>query len=258
MNNDLDCELKVAQKIAREAGKLMLAYFDDDLQTQTKEDGSPVTIADIKINSLVIKLLNQKFPDDGVIGEEESNTAYGLGRKWFCDPIDGTKAFVWGVPTSVFSLGLVIDGKPRLGVVFDPFLDRMYTAIKSKGSFCNGKSLHVSDDKLVNGIFAATADVTRISEGIPYIKKIAHSGVKIATFSSAIRKSVLIASGKFVGYIEDIVKNHDIAAVQVIVEEAGGVVTGLDGKPLDYLKPFQGVVVSNGIVHDDLVKAING
>ena len=97
-------ELHTAQRIAREAGDIMRRYFDGDQQRQTKADGTPVTIADTTINSLVIQRLHETFPDDGVIGEEESTAGYGLGRKWLCDPVDGTKAFTWGVPTAMFSL----------------------------------------------------------------------------------------------------------------------------------------------------------
>src|SRR3990170_3369867 len=75
----------------------------------SKKENSQVTIADKLINSLVIERLVTEFPNDGVIGEEESNTEYGAGRKWFCDPIDGTNAYIWGVPTAMFSLALVVD-----------------------------------------------------------------------------------------------------------------------------------------------------
>ena len=94
----------------------MRQYFDIDQEGEWKDDGTPVTIADTAINRLVIERIVEAFPEDGVIGEEESNTEYGMGRKWFCDPIDGTKAYTWGVATAMFSLGLVVDGVPVAGV----------------------------------------------------------------------------------------------------------------------------------------------
>src|SRR5437868_351607 len=100
-------ELNAANEIAFKAGKIMLEYFDGDQQVDTKSDNSPVTIADKLINSMVIEELAKHFPEDGVIGEEESTTDYGPGRKWFCDPIDGTIGYIWGTPTSMFSLALV-------------------------------------------------------------------------------------------------------------------------------------------------------
>ncbi|MBU6501056.1 MAG: hypothetical protein KGJ89_02930 [Patescibacteria group bacterium] len=105
-------ELFAAKDIAKEAGVIMRKYFDEDQHIEIKKDNTQVTIADKLINSLVIQRLAKAFPSDGVIGEEESTAEYGGGRKWFCDPIDGTAAYIWGVPTAMFSLGLVLDGRP--------------------------------------------------------------------------------------------------------------------------------------------------
>ena len=257
MTEDRQKEIEVAIKIARKAGEIMLNYFDSDQHTQIKSDGSPVTIADTEINSLVIDLLAKEFPDDGVIGEEESTTDYGMGRKWFCDPIDGTRAFVWGIPTSMFSLGLVIDGEPQVGVVFDPYLNRMYTSIKGQGSYCNNKLLKVSNTSLDDGIVAISGNVRKIIKGIPFVQNMSSSKATLVILSGAVYKSTLVAKGKYVGYAEEGVGAHDMAAVQLIVEEAGGKVTGLDNERLDYSKPFKGAVISNGVVHDELIDKVN-
>lgn len=106
-------ELEVAKSIALKAGEVMRQYFYDGQQKVIKDDGTPLTIADTTINRMVIEKLAKEFPEDGTIGEEESTTDYGQGRKWICDPIDGTKAYTWGVPTAMFSLALVVDGAPK-------------------------------------------------------------------------------------------------------------------------------------------------
>jgi fructose-1,6-bisphosphatase/inositol monophosphatase family enzyme len=249
---DFEQELEVAKGIAIKAGDFMRRYFDGDQQQETKEDGSPVTIADKKINQLVIAALSRAYPNDGVIGEEASTSQHGMGRKWICDPIDGTKAFTWGVPTATFSLGLVIDGHPVLGVVYDPFLDMMYAGRKGQGSFCNDERLRVSESTLKDGVVAVASDVKEIM-GLSYILNIP----KPITFSGPIYKSVLVAKGRFVGFVEAGPTDHDMAAAQVIVQEAGGRVTNLQGDELNYTKPFAGVVVSNGVVHDELLRIIN-
>lgn len=251
-------ELQIAKDIALRAGVIMLHYFDGDQQTEIKEDGSPVTIADKEINSMVITQLGDSFPEDGVIGEEESNTEYGMGRKWFCDPIDGTIAYTWGTPTSVFSLGLVVDGKPQMGVVYDPYLKRIYTAVRGEGSYCNDKKLQVSSKGLDEGIVAVTSNARKIAQGLPHVQAIADSKAKLAIFSGAIYKASLVAKGRFVGYVEKGVGAHDMAAIELIVEEAGGKVTGINGESLDYTKPLKGTVVSNGIIHDELIGMIEG
>lgn len=253
---EYEAELRVAKEIAKEAGKIMLQYFDGDQQIEIKEDNSPVTIADKLINSLVIERLSVAFPKDGVIGEEESNTEYGAGRKWFCDPIDGTKAFVWGTPTAMFSLGLIIDGVPVLGIAYDPFLDRIYEAVKNQGSFCNGAPLKVSKKEIKGGIVAVSSTIGVITKKLNFYNDLSKKGAKLATFSGAVYKACLVAKGKFVGFHGDGTNAHDIAAIHVIVEEAGGKVTDEKGEELDYTKPFKGAVVSNGVVHDEIIESL--
>ncbi len=252
--NEYKKELEIAKNIAKEAGPIMLKYFDADQEVKIKEDNSQVTIADKLINSLVIERLKNAFPEDGVIGEEESNTEYGTGRKWFCDPIDGTMAFIWGTPTAMFSLALVVDGTPALGVAYDPFLDRLYEAVVGQGSFCNGLPLKVSKKGLEDGLIAVTSNINKIMKKPNHLVSLSEKGVRFAVFSGAVYKACLVAKGKAEAYIEDGVNAHDIAAVQVIVEEAGGKVTNKGGEKLDYTKPFKGALVSNKIVHDEMVK----
>lgn len=249
-------ELLVAKTIAKQAGLIMRKYFNGDQQVEHKEDGSPVTIADKQINRLAIEELKKHF-DDGVIGEEEVTAEYGMGRRWFCDPIDGTKAFVWGLPTAMFSLGLVIDGTPVLGVAYDPFLDMLYEAVSGGGSYCNGEHLRVSSKELAGGYVAVTSSIEKLIKQPEHAERLIKAGARLVTFSGAVYKSCLVARGRLVGYIEGGVNAHDMAAVQVIVEEAGGKVTGFDGVKLNYAKPFKAAIVSNGIGHEQLVRCVN-
>lgn len=251
-------ELEVGKKIALQAGAIMRDYFDSDLLIERKEDDSPLTVADTKINRLVIEELGKEFKD-GVIGEEESTTGYGNGRKWICDPIDGTKAFSWGVPTAMFSLGLVVDGKPVLGVAYDPFLDRMYTAIVGAGSFCNDTPIKVSLGMLAGeyvGVSSSAEQALKDSVYADLVTSLLGKKARLACFSGAVYKSCLVAKGKLVGYLERGVSAHDMAAAHVIVEEAGGKVTDFNGGPLDYSKPFSGAIVSNGRAHAELVACV--
>lgn len=250
-------ELQVAKDIAHKAGEIMLEYFDADQGLDHKDDGSVVTIADKAINRMVIEEITKKF-DDGIIGEEESTADYGPGRKWICDPIDGTKAFVIGVPTSTFSLALVVDGLPALGVVYDPFLDRLYWAIKGQGSYCNGKKLQVSENPLKGHYVGVSSDNAGLVEGVDVIKRLLKTGAKLDTTHGAVYKSCLVAHGRTVGYMEPRVNPHDVAAIHILVEEAGGKVTGYKGEKLDYSKRFKGVIVSNKTVHDGLLSCITG
>lgn len=249
-------ELQVAKNIALEAGKIMRHYFDADQGRIVKEDGTPLTAADIKINRLVIEMLAEHFPDDIVISEEESTGDSGMGRRWFCDPIDGTKAFTWGVPTAMFSLGLVIDGRPVMGVTYEPMLDRLYWAVQGKGSYCNDKKLSVNDEDLRSGIVATISDQYRIRNEAPYFDELLERRVSMAAFSGAVAKCARVAEGRFVGYIEEMANGYDVAASEVILSEAGGKMTDHKGKILDYSKPFKGTISSNSRVHDELVAIV--
>lgn len=245
--------MEVAKKLAYMSGKIMLEYFDGANQQRTiKSDGSELTIADTKINSLAITELSKHF-DYGIIGEEESTADYGNGMRWFCDPIDGTKGFVQGIPTATFSLGLVQDGEPVLGVVYDPFLDRLYHGIVGQGSYCNDTKLQVSKSTIDGGFVFLSSRLGDLLSNPEYAESLINLGAKPASVSGAVYKAMLVARGKIVGFTEARTNPHDIAAAQVIVHESGGKVTGLLGEPLDFSRRFKSAIVSNGVVHQQFL-----
>jgi fructose-1,6-bisphosphatase/inositol monophosphatase family enzyme len=256
---DYHKELQVAKDIALKAGRIMLEYFDGEQGLEHKEEitgATEVTIADKKINSLVIKELSKHF-SDGVIGEEESTDSYGMGRRWICDPIDGTKAFVIGVPTAMFSLGLAVDGKAILGVAYDPFQNKLFWGVKGQGSFCNGVKLRVSNEDVKGSYIEISSNAGKFIKRPQLFQNLIDAGGKLDMVYGAVYKCCLVAQGKVSGYLEAEVNPHDIAAVHVIVEEAGGKVTRYDGSKVEYLKPFRGAIISNGTSHDKILDCIN-
>lgn len=251
-----ETELEFAKKLAKKAGAIMLEYFSIDKQIKYKDDASPVTIADEKVNRLVIEELTKNF-DYEIIGEEESTTDYGKhDTVWICDPIDGTKAFIYGLPTAMFSLGLVSRGTPVLGVAYDPFLNRMFYAVRGEGSYCNGRRLKVSENGLKGHNVGVISDAQELLKTKDIIARLVKKGANAVYVEGAVYKSCLVAEGKFVGYFSDLPKTHDLAAVAVILEEAGGKITAVDGSRLDFSKYFEGAVVSNGKVHSDLIEIL--
>lgn len=249
-----DRELEVATDIARRAGDIMREYFWADQQVITKEDSSPLTIADTMINAMVIDQLHAGFPDDGVVGEEESTAEYGMGRRWVCDPIDGTKAFTMRVPTAMFSLALVIDGQPVMGVAYEPMLDQLYTAASGQGAYRNGERLHVNANRLDEGVLATTGSHFRLRKKAPFLDPLLDRSVRLTVPGGAVMGCVQVANGNYAGYIEELANLHDIAAGHIIVVEAGGKVTDPFGRPLNYTAPHKGALLSNGILHDELTE----
>ena len=135
--------LEFAKQIAMKAGQIMLKYFKDDNGANYKFDQTIVTKADIEINHYLIQQVKETYPTHTVDGEEEQ---FGKSKYvWVCDPVDGTAMYARHIPVAVFSLALVIDGVPNVGVVYDPFTDNLYTAIKGKGALKNGMKIQVND-----------------------------------------------------------------------------------------------------------------
>lgn len=249
--------LDFAISIAKEAKKINKKYFDKAMESEYKNDKTIVTIADKEINDYLIERVKKEYPEHAVDGEEEK---FGDSKyKWVCDPVDGTAMFARGIPTSVFSLALVIDGISTIGVVYDVFTDKLYTAIKGEGAYCNGKRIHVSDLKLDDMRSVCHYDMWPSCEYNIYdvIKELGKKSYFVS-IGSIIRASIAVASGEFVACIFPGTKgkNCDIAAVKVIVEEAGGKVTNFYNQEDRYDIDIRGAVISNGVVHDEIINAI--
>lgn len=249
--------LEFAKEIAHEAGKIMLKYFNSNNGASYKGDKTIVTLADKEINTYLINRVKDKFPTHSVDGEEEQ-----FGKSdyvWVCDPVDGTAMYARHIPVAVFSLALVVDGVPQVGVVYDVFTDSLYTAIKGEGAYKNGKKITVNDFLLNDVRSVSNFDMwSRAGYDIYDVIKALGKKSYFISIGSVIRACMCVASGDFTLAIfpgkEH--KNCDIAAAKVIVEEAGGKVTNLFGEEQRYDTDINGAIISNGIVHDEIVKLI--
>lgn len=247
-----------AKDLARKAGAIIKKNFSLGMKKEWKEDFSPVTATDKEINKVVIDEVAKYFPDHNVKGEEESNISNDSDYLWVCDPVDGTIPFSAGVPICTFSLALVKDGTPILGVIYDPFMDRLFFAEKGKGAFLNNKQMHVSDTDefekcLINmeGFSRAKYDLHEVE------RSLRKQHVKLGIYCSIVYPSALVASGEFAATIFPGKTAHDFAAVKIIVEEAGGKVTDLFGNEQRYDQDINGAIASNGKIHDYLVELVN-
>ncbi len=251
--------LEFAKKIANYAGSVMKEYFYKDQGVEYKDDRTPVTIADKKINEYLINEVKKTYPQHKVIGEElslQNNSKYA----WVCDPLDGTSMFTRGLPVSVFSLALVYDGSPIVGVVYDPFLDEMYTAIKGEGAYCNGKKITVNNKKL--GELGCSIDYCMWNNAkydtLEIVKEI-RALAKICSCGSVAHACMLVASGKINAEIFPGTShgNCDIAASKLIVEEAGGITSNFHGESQRYDQDIDGFVAANKEVHNELIMRLN-
>jgi len=253
--------LEFAKDIATHAGEIMLKFFGQDNITKSKGDKSPVTIADTEINSYVIKRVKDTYPAHAVLGEEESfgESAY----VWVCDPIDGTAQFSRGVPISVFSLALVIDGISTIGVIYDPFFKNMYWAIKGRGAYKNDKQIFVNNDKfdpsnqhstsIAFGFFPR-AKWFDLSTAYKKFVELAN----LYCIGSTTHDAAMLAEGHHVAVIFPAIDYppHDMAAAKVIVEEAGGIVRNFDGNEDRMDGKINGCILTNKVVYNDVLRII--
>ncbi len=242
--------------LAARAGEIMRAHFRPGAEFRTKADGSPVTAADEAVNSMVLDAVRDGFPADGVIGEEGSSPPGSSDRVWVCDPIDGTMPFTLGVPTSMFSLALVVDGEPVLGVLYDPVLDRLYEAERGSGARVNGDRLSVSDAGLAGSIVSLPVARYGLTDNAALLADGISRGLRVLAVGAITYECALVASGQLTACVFAGESVWDVAAVAVIVEEAGGRVTAIDGGPQRYDGPVRGALVSNGRAHADLVDLV--
>ena len=250
-------ELVFAKSLAVEAGAVMREHFRAGVAYRDKGDGTPVTLADEAINDLVVERIAALYPADGVIGEERSSSSTGVsGRVWVCDPIDGTLPFTLGVPTNLFSLALFEDGVPTLGVLYDPYLDRMYEAALGAGASVNGVPLHVSETPLSEAILALPGAQFGLTDNAALAADVIAGGMRIFSACSVTYDGALVAAGQIAACVFPATSVWDIAAVKVLVEEAGGLVTDIDGNSQRYDQPIRGALMSNKRSHDDLVQLV--
>lgn len=249
----------VAIDAARRAGTLLRSEAGKHPQISFK--GSPtnlVTEMDRRAEALIIEAIYAEFPTDAILSEERGTVGGPSSRRWIVDPLDGTTNYAHGVPVFCVSVALEVDGQTRLGVAYDPNLDECFLAERGRGAWLGGERLAVSETPTLGESLLAT--------GFPYsIREITRNNLaEFGAFSrrcqgvrrmgSAVLYFCYVAAGRLDGYWELRLGPWDVAAGALMVEEAGGRVTNLDGGPLDRERPA--VVASNGRIHDEMLRVL--
>ena len=255
----MDSYKDFAVDLARKAGEIMKNNFSLGMKKEWKSDNTPLTVTDTTINHHVITSIKEAFPSHAVLGEEESALNTPSEYIWVCDPVDGTIAFSHGIPVSTFSLALTRKGESILGVIYDPYMDRMVVAEKGKGAFLNGNKISVSTSNKLDHTVVAMEYWNPDMVDCNYFsmrKQLLEKGIKIISFWSYVYSGMLVASGElsvatFAGKAP-----WDVAAVKVIVEEAGGKCTDIFGNEQRYDKTVNGLVASNGLLHEEIISML--
>jgi histidinol-phosphatase len=242
--------LALAIDAARAAGAVAMRYFESGLQVDTKPDRTPVTQADREAEALIRARIAACYPDHRFLGEELGGQAAD-GFVWIIDPIDGTKNFIRGLPFFAVQLALHQHGEPVLGVSYAPALDELLAAERGKGATCNGSPIHVSAVNRLTDAFVAHGglDVFDKHGYAPGLSELGRRSMSIRGYGDFYGYH-LLARGKVDVMLEAGIAAWDIAALRVIVTEAGGRFTDLSGQAPEL--PANSLA-TNGVLHDEIV-----
>ena len=253
MNQDeLRHLLDVAVELARAAGEITLKYFRRSPETNTKTDGSFVTVADREAEAFLRRSIAERFPDDGILGEEEGEQVGTSGRRWIVDPIDGTFSFVHGAPLYGVLIALEIDGKSSIGVINLPALGEIVYAAKGLGCFWNGAPTSVSSTaKLEDALLLCTDFGTCEQYGFGRAADELQRRVKARRTWGDCYGHVLVATGRADVMLDPVMNIWDCAALAPVIEEAGGTFTDWLG---DRTINGGNAISTNGILFDEVMK----
>ena len=254
--------LATAVEIVLQAGAIQLARRESGFHVDKKGTIDLVTEVDLECERMCRAVLAERFPDHDILAEEMSRDPQQPSTstyRWVYDPLDGTTNYAHGLPIFCSSLALQIDGRTVVGAIYDPTRAELFTAERGAGAFLNGQRLHVSaaaeliDALLVTGfpydVHKQTADL------VAMFAAFLGRARAVRRLGSAALDLCYVAAGRFDGYWEQHLYPWDVAAGALIVTEAGGTVSGMDGSDFDPAAAH--LVASNGRVHTPMLNVIN-
>lgn len=253
--------LLVAEETALIGGEILRAGFGTLFDISTKEGkNNLVTEFDVKAEKAIMENIFKHFPEHEILAEESGLKSMPKSSyRWIIDPLDGTVNFAHNIPIFSVSIACEKDGEILCGAIYHPLLNEMFTAGKDCGAYLNGKLLKVSDN--------ADLDLAVLVTGFPYnvdenpynclgtFTDMVKKGIPVRRLGSAALDLVYVAAGRFDGFWEANLKPWDVAAGAIILTEAGGKLSGYDGK--EYSIYGETILATNGKIHDSALGVIN-
>lgn len=247
--------LEAAVDAAKAAGKLQRSRFESGYRIDYKGEKNLVTEVDRASEELIIDALRAVCPDCEILAEESGLVSTGSRMRWIVDPLDGTTNYAHGFPWFAVSIALEIDGAVRLGVIYHPMMDELFTALAGEGASLNGRRISVSSRQPLKGCLLATGfpyDRTRTNENnFRNFEEFQLAARAVRRAGAAALDLAYVAAGRLDGYWECKLNPWDVAAGRLLVEEAGGVVTDFRGNPHTLVD--HRILASNGLIHREMV-----
>ncbi len=253
--------LKSTLLVATKAGaNEILRFFNNDFKISNKVGvNNLVTEADHASEKAIISVIKNAYPDHHILAEESGEIVQDSTYKWIIDPIDGTVNFAHGIPLNCVSIGVEYKGEIIMAAVYNPHLNEFFFAEKGKGAFLNDKPIQVSEEsQTIKACLVTGFPYTYINEPngpIEIFEKFVRKGVPVRRLGSAAIDLCWVAAGRFDGFYEHKLEPWDSAAGFLIVEEAGGKVTDLQGNKFSVYQ--HKVLATNGKIHDEMIEVIN-
>ena len=246
----VESDVQLAIRAARRAGALLLEHQRRGVTVEHKSPREIVTRADRDAQDAIRELLREARPDDAILAEEGLDLAGVGGRRWIVDPLDGTNNFAHGIPCYCVSIGLAEDDVPSVGVVYDPTRDECFAAATGEGSTLNGAPIHVrSNADLAEAILATgfPYDLVGTRRNVAHFAAFATRTRGLRRLGSAALDLAYVAAGRFDGFWELMLRPWDMTAGAVLVAEAGGSVTDVNGAP--WRTTMDSILVANPQLH---------
>jgi len=245
--------LDVAQEGAYRAGKRTLAYFNAGVTVDTKSDDTPVTIADREAERVLREIIGKYFPTHSILGEEEGETMGDPDYRWICDPIDGTKSFISGVPLYGTLVGVEVKGNPAVGVIYIPALDDMVSGADGLGANWNGRPCHTSNITNLKDALVVTSSIVRCQERSDFFENLTNATRLQRTWGDAFGYS-LVATGRAEIMLDPRLSPWDVGPMIPIMREAGGKFTTWNGESTIYGADG---VAANGHLHAQVLEMMS-
>lgn len=251
--------LQTAIEAARRAGHLIADRYPAERHVTSKGYRDVVTEVDFQAEAIMMDLIRQRFPDHTIVSEEAGGALTDDGFMWVIDPLDGTTNFARRIPCCSVSIGLLEQGQPLLGVIYDPLRDEMFVGERGRGLRVNGQPVRASDrtdiGECVIAVDWSHADEARF-QTLAYLNRVAPLCATVRGLGSAALALAYVAAGWLDAYLNLEVKPWDAAAALSMIAEAGGRCTATDGAPYPLSRPD--CLASNGHIHDQLLALLGG